>query len=251
MNRHEVPTAGRQRDSLSSMTARELAARIDAGTLKPGQQLATERELMAEFGVSRTVIREAMSMLRSSGRIATQQGRGAFVLGSPAALGFDLPTAESTSSRDVLYVMDMRLGLETEAAALAALNRQESDLVALREALHCIEQSPAHVPRLDVDLHVAIARATGNPYFVRVLDSIAPLMVPRARIDLFGGDSAARAMVLQTVHFEHLQIVRAIERRDAEAARAAMRVHLSSSRERLVRLLEFAGEPITVPLAAV
>ncbi|MEC5397858.1 FadR/GntR family transcriptional regulator [Uliginosibacterium sp. H1] len=244
MNHREAAATGRQRDSLSSMAARELAARIDGGSLKPGQRLATERELMAEFGVSRTVIREAMSMLRSSGRIATQQGRGAFVLGSPAAMGFDLPEADATSSRDVLYIMDMRLGLETEAAALAAVHRQESDLVALRDTLRNIEQSPTHVPRLDVEFHLAVARATGNPYFVRVLDSITPLMVPRVRVDLFGADVAARRAVLQAVNFEHQQVCRAIERRDAEAARAAMRLHLANSRERLVRLLEFAGETI-------
>ena len=70
----------RQRDSLTTQVLRDLSGRIEKGELKPGDRLPTERELMALYGVSRTVVREAVSSLRSTGRIATQQGRGAWVL---------------------------------------------------------------------------------------------------------------------------------------------------------------------------
>ncbi len=76
----------RPRDSLTAQVLRDLSARIERGELSSGDKLPTERELMVEYRVSRTVVREAISSLRSSGRIDTQQGRGAFVLSPPFAI---------------------------------------------------------------------------------------------------------------------------------------------------------------------
>lgn len=236
----------RRRDSLSSPIVRELAQRIDSGELHPGDRLPTERELIEQYGVSRTVIREALSSLRSSGRIDTQQGRGAFVLGSPVATGSGLRHTRLSTVQEVLNVMDVRIGLESEAASLAAQHRHEGHLRRLRDALRTLEQHGGKTNEHDIAFHMAVAQATGNPYFVEVLGNLANSLTPRARMDSFHTDEHARALHRQRVNLEHAQILHAIERGDGEAARAAMRLHLANSRERLRLVLEYAERP---PLA--
>jgi DNA-binding FadR family transcriptional regulator len=231
----------RQRDSLTTQVLRDLSGRIEKGELKPGDRLPTERELMALYGVSRTVVREAVSSLRSSGRIATQQGRGAWVLDPPASLGFRLEDADLTTAQDVLQVMEIRIALESEAAALAALRRTTEQLAALRQAFDALESSlarPDSSAEHDVRFHLEIARATGNHYFTELYAGLAPRLVPRARLDLFKNDPDGKVAYLQRIQQEHAQILQAIARSDPEAARAAMRLHLTNSRERLRAALD-------------
>jgi DNA-binding FadR family transcriptional regulator len=231
----------RQRDSLTTQVLRDLAGRIEKGDFKPGDRLPTERELMALYGVSRTVVREAVSSLRSSGRIATQQGRGAWVLDPPVALGFRLEDADLTTVQDVLLVREIRFALESEAAALAAARRGNDQLVALRQAFDALEASlarPDSSAEHDVRFHLEIARATGNHYFTELYAGLAPRLVPRARLDLFKNDPDGKVAYLQRIQQEHAQILQAIARSDSEAARAAMRLHLTNSRERLRAALD-------------
>ncbi len=224
------------RDSLTAQLVRDLAAKIDAGELAPGARLPAERELMEAYGVSRTVVRETMSSLRASGRIATQQGRGAFVLETPAAFRFTIDPAQLGTLRDVLQVMDIRVAVEAEAASLAAARRSDAQLAAIAEALAALERGlrkPGGNTESDVAFHLAIARATGNPLFPQLLGELAPRMVPRARLDLFAGDRRRKLDYLARLQQEHADIYHAIERQDVDAARAGMRLHLSNSRERL------------------
>jgi len=224
------------RDSLTSQLVRDLAQRIDSGELAAGTQMPPERELMLRYGVSRTVVREAISSLRASGRIATHQGRGAFVLSTPPAFRLHIDPAQLSTLRDVLRVMDIRVALETEAAALAAARRTPAQLASIHEALDELAAGlgkPDANKANDVEFHLAIARATGNSYFSQLLEDLAPRMLPRARLDLFGGDRRLRQEYLKRLQHEHADIFLAIRRCDSEAARAAMRLHLSNSRERL------------------
>ena len=247
------PVSERRRDSLSSAIVRDLSSRIDGGELRPGDRLPTERELMEQHGVSRTVVREALSSLRSSGRVDTQQGRGAFVLGTPiatGAMGSNLNVVPLHTVQDVLNVMDVRIGLESEGASLAAQHRQEGHLRRLREALAALELRGSSYQEDDLAFHMAVAQATGNPYFVEVLTSLSgSLIAPRGRIDTFGSDDQARDLHRQRVNLEHSQILQAIERGDGEAARAAMRLHLANSRERLRHMLEYAERMQSSPSA--
>jgi DNA-binding FadR family transcriptional regulator len=229
------------RDSLSSQVARDLASRIDSGDLAPGVQLPPERELMERYGVSRTVVREATSSLRASGRVATHQGRGAFVLSPPPAFRFTIDPAQLSTLRDVLHVMDVRLAIEAEAASLAAARRTPPQLAAIAAALEALAanaRKPEGNTASDVAFHLAIAAATGNAYFAQLLEALAPRMLPRQRLDLFGNDRRARLDYLNRLQQEHADIHSAIARRDPDAARAAMRLHLSNSRERLRRAFE-------------
>lgn len=227
-----------KRDNLATQVARDLALRVDSGDLKPGDRLPPERELMEIYGVSRTVVREAISSLRSSGRVATHQGRGAFVKTSPASVGISIDLADLSTTRDVLYIMDIRIGLESEAAALAAKNCTDADLKAINDALHELQQTHGMQPRYDAQLHLAIARATHNHYFADLLGDLAHLLIPPLRVKLAHTAEEERESYLQRLNQEHSQIVRAIAQRDPEAARAAMRVHLSNGRDRLQQAFE-------------
>ncbi|MEC5386206.1 FadR/GntR family transcriptional regulator [Uliginosibacterium sp. H3] len=233
-------------DSLASLVARELIQRIDRGELRPGDRLPSERELMQTYGVSRTVVREATSSLRSAGRIATQQGRGAFVMASvgPVARPFSVLPAQSAASKDSqLAVLEVRIGLETEAAAQAARRRTPEALEAIKQAWQslsiALDGGSSGVRRKDREFHLAIARATNNVYFADLLSSLTALPGDKpARVYV---DLAARKLHLQQVRIEHEQIVRAIERRDPDAARAAMRIHLANSQERTAGVFDAAA----------
>jgi GntR family transcriptional regulator, transcriptional repressor for pyruvate dehydrogenase complex len=240
-----APAAPRRRrpprDSLTSQVTRDLAVLIDSGDLAPGAQLPPERELMERYGVSRTVVREATSSLRASGRVATHQGRGAFVLSAPPAFRFTIDPAQLSTLRDVLHVMDVRVAIEAEAASLAATRHSATQLAAVATALADLAASmrkPAGNSASDVAFHLAIAGATGNGYFAQLLQELSPRMLPRQRLDLFGGDRRRKLDYLKRLQQEHTDIFLAIERRDPDAARAAMRLHLSNSRERLRRAFE-------------
>jgi DNA-binding FadR family transcriptional regulator len=233
-------------DSLASLVARELIERIERGELRPGDRLPSERELMLAYGVSRTVVREATSSLRSAGRIATQQGRGAFVMASvgPAARPFSTePTQASAATKSSqLDIIEVRIGLETEAAALAARRRTPEALEAIELALQslsiALDGGSSGVRRKDREFHMAIARAAINPYFADLLATLTLLPAdkpPRTYVNV-----AARKLHLQQVRAEHEQIVRAIERGDADSARAAMRLHLANSQQRTAGVFDAA-----------
>lgn len=229
------------RDSLSSKLVRDLAQRIDSGELAAGMQIPPERALMLQYGVSRTVVREATSSLRASGRIATHQGRGAYVLSTPPAFRLHVDPAELSTLRDVLRVMEIRVALESEAAALAARRCTSTQLRAIREALDELAAgigAPDANQAGDVRFHLAIAHATGNSYFTHLLEEMGPRMLPRARLDLFGGNRELKLEYMKRLQLEHTNVYLAIERSDQEAARAAMRLHLSNSRERLRQAFE-------------
>jgi DNA-binding FadR family transcriptional regulator len=231
------------RGNLTAQVLRDLTLRIERGDLSPGDRLPPERRLMEDYRVSRTVVREAISSLRASGRIETQQGRGAFVLAAPVSLPYTIDPAEASRLGDVLQIMDLRIGLETEAAALAAQRRTTTQLAGIREALDRLEadiRSAETAVESDIRFHQEIIHATGNHYLRSLFAQLAPLLIPRARVDLFKRDRKAKVQYLQRIQQEHAQIYDAIARRDAEAARAAVRLHLSNSRERLRMAMELS-----------
>ncbi|WP_291468077.1 GntR family transcriptional regulator, partial [Acidovorax sp.] len=92
-----------------------LGDRIRDGRLALGDKLPTEAAIMAEFSVSRTVVREAISKLQASGLVETRHGIGTFVLGLGQAPGFKITPDQFSTLRDVIAVLELRIGVETEA----------------------------------------------------------------------------------------------------------------------------------------
>jgi GntR family transcriptional repressor for pyruvate dehydrogenase complex len=222
--------------NLTAALIHDLASRISRAELPPGGQLPTERELMHAYGVSRTVVREAISSLRAEGLVVTHQGKGAFVSREGPRTPFRIADAERLTLQDVLRVMEVRIGLEVDMAALAAQRRTAAHLSAMRAALAEIESSADAADRsvnADLEFHLLVAQATGNDYFVALLRQLGPLLIPRARVDTFKHDSDGLGAYLRRVNQEHEQVLQSIARGDADGARAAMRVHLLNGRERM------------------
>lgn len=228
--------------SLTQQLFTRLAADITSGKLLPGSRLPTEQEMIAATGVSRTVVREAVAHLRAEGLVLTRQGVGAFVAENvrrPFRIEFD----EGSSLREVLNVMELRTGMEIEAAGLAADRASAADL---KKVADCFEAIDAAIARgemavdQDFAFHCAIADATGNPQFRRFLEYLGRFIIPRQTI---WGRSAP---VLSRTHLnmfqkEHRQILQAIQARAVTKARAAMREHLLNSRRRHQKLADQLG----------
>lgn len=218
-----------------------LAGRIRDGSLAPGDKLPTEAAIMEEFGVSRTVVREAISRLQAAGLVATRHGVGTFVVGMGDAASFRITPDKLETLQDVIAVLELRIGVETECAALAAMRRTPENLATLRHALHAFLDAVAEgrdAVGPDFQFHLEIARATQNHHFVDLMATLGGMMIPRARLEPPGPLTPEREAYLRRVNTEHESIVEAISRQDPEAARAAMRTHLANSRERRRRLAE-------------
>ena len=235
--------AARRPRSLATALVDALGARIRAGRLRAGARLPTEAELMAEFGVSRTVVREALSKLQAAGLVVTRHGIGSFVGAPGDAQNFRIPPEQVATLRDVIAVLDLRIALEAEAAALAASRRLPANLRAMRQALAAFAKAAADdadAVASDLALHMEIARATQNAHFVELMTYLGTMLIPRTRVNTAQLAGESRRAFLHRVHAEHQSIVVAIAKRDPDAARAAMRTHLSNSRERLRRAQQIA-----------
>jgi GntR family transcriptional repressor for pyruvate dehydrogenase complex len=211
-----------------------LGERIRDGRLATGDKLPTEAAIMAEFGVSRTVVREAISKLQASGLVETRHGIGTFVTGLGDA-GFRIGPDQFETLRDVIAVLELRIGIETEAAALAAQRRSEDDLRRMRGALDAVTEAinaGRDAVAADFQFHLEIARATQNTHFTELMGTLGARIIPRARLTADHQVSDEQRHYLRRVNGEHENIFDAIAARDADAARAAMRTHLANSRER-------------------
>ena len=211
-----------------------LKEQILSGTLAPGSQLPSESRLIDEFGVSRTVVREAVTRLRAEGLVETHQGRGSFVLAVPEPSPFAGETAQIRSHGDVLAMIDFRLGVESEAAALAARRRSDADVAAIGEALAELGRA-GHEGAVAADFafHRAVAAATGNRFYLELVESLGPMMILLPRTRLGEEHSVTDAAHVARLQREHEAIAEAVLAGDAETARAAMRVHLGSTRRRV------------------
>jgi len=213
-----------------------LSERIRSGRLGAGDKLPTEAAIMAEFEVSRTVVREAISKLQAAGLVETRHGIGTFVVGLGEGGAFRIAPEQMATLKDVVAVLELRIGVETEAAALAAERRSSAQLKTMREALAAFAaaaEAGRDAVAADFQFHLEIARATGNPHYEQLMGTLGAPSIPRARLpSLAGADAAAQLDYLKRVNAEHDSILAAIAAQDAEAARAAMRTHLSNSRER-------------------
>jgi GntR family transcriptional regulator, transcriptional repressor for pyruvate dehydrogenase complex len=230
-----VSALRRRPRSLALELVESLGDRIRDGRLAPGDKLPTEAAFMDEFGVSRTVVREAISKLQASGLVETRHGVGTFVVGAGDGSVFRIEPQHLATLRDVVAVLELRIGVESEAAGLAALRRTEANLSVMRSALDtfaaAVEARQDSVPA-DFQFHSEIARATQNEHFAHLLASLGTMIIPRSRLEAPGEADPERLAYLRKVNAEHESIYDAIVNHDADAARAAMRTHLANSRER-------------------
>lgn len=213
---------------LADQVVEGLRERIASGALPPGASPGTREELMAEFTTSGSIIDRALDEMIASGLLVQNADGGRVV---PAVLprdaGFELPQAETLA--DVRSVLELRLGLESVAASLAAQRRSDEQLAGIRAAALAHEETMRKgkgAAQADVRFHNAIAAASGNPYMTDLLEYLGPLLIPRARVTLPRNAGEIRdAHHIRSIE-EHRAIVEAIAAGDADAARRGMRRHL-------------------------
>ncbi len=221
--------------TLAHELVESLGDRIRNSRLAPGDKLPTEAAFMAEFGVSRTVVRDAISRLQASGLVETRHGVGTFVVGLGDGAAFRIAPDQLATLRDVVAMLELRIGVETEAAGLAAQRRTAQNLLVMRDALEAFTQAVEagrDAVGADFQFHQEIARSTQNPHFANLMATLGSMIIPRARLDPLKPADEERQAYLRRVNAEHSSILDAIEGQDVEAARAAMRTHLANSKER-------------------
>jgi GntR family transcriptional repressor for pyruvate dehydrogenase complex len=220
---------------LSDRLAVLLGDQIESGLLRPGDRLATEAQLAAVHGVSRTVVREAMHQLKSRQLVVSRQGSGVFVAPPPLnrPLAFDPTVLESVDA--VVHVVELRRVIEAETAALAADRATRAQIAAMRRALKAIDVAAAaghDGVAEDLAFHRAIGEATGNPQFTLLLGFLEQYLREGMRITR--GNEARRLDFMEAVRHEHRAIVDAIAARDPALARRRAREHLQHSEQRLI-----------------
>lgn len=215
---------------LYELIVQQVEESILKGELQPGDQLPAERELAERFGVSRTAVREAVKALREKRLVESYTGRGTFVTnGTSQAVRQSLDLMFRVNRQEgVAHLAEMRQVLEPEIAALAAVRIEDQLLATMREAVSAMDGSlhdPEAYIESDLDFHLALAEAVGNPLVLSLLDSIVGLLrEQRSRIFRVDGGP-------ERGQFHHKRILTAVERRDADAARQAMRAHLKQVRD--------------------
>ncbi len=212
---------------------REILGSIMEGEFNEGDKLPTEQALTARFAASRPTIREALSRLRSDGITSTRQGSGTYVTRRPDP---DLPrfTPLETIS-DVQRCFEFRIVLESGAAALAATMASETDLA---EVVRCYTQLDRVITDQvvgageDFDFHLAVARASGNQFFISAIASMQAQVL--VSMNLMRNLSLLKSVERQKlVQAEHAAVLEALQCRDAQAAGLAMRWHLENARNRM------------------
>ena len=233
MSQHFTPVSSGAR--LSDQVAEQLSAEIKLGRLAPGDKLPTEARLVEQFAVSRTVVREAVSRLKSLGLVDSRQGSGVFVSAQQPFAPLNFEARHAASQEAVVQMVEVRRALEAEVAALAAERRNASDLQAIEQAVQALDQavqSGGDGVAEDVNFHRAIAEATNNSRFSMFIDDMGERLIPRRMLNPSFVDEQARMQFLDMIEIEHQQIFEAISDRKPDEARVAMRRHLEDGRRR-------------------
>jgi GntR family transcriptional repressor for pyruvate dehydrogenase complex len=230
--------------SLTHQLAAQLTADIVEGRLPSGSRLPTEQEMVAANGVSRTVVREAVAALRADGLVVVRQGVGAFVAAN-VRRPFRIDVDGLRSLRQALEVMELRMGIEIEAAGLAA---ERATTAQIRKIAHAYEAVDLAIDRgeaaIDEDFafHVSIAEATGNPQFPRFLEHLGRSIIPRKTVQVRSPSMPNSRVYLRTFQREHADTLAAIRAGTPAQARASMRRHLLKSIKRYSKLAAEIGE---------
>ena len=224
----------------------QLLQMIAAGNLTPGDRLPPERELAAEMGVSRNVVREAIRSLVDSNVLESRQGAGVFVASLHVESLIEPLEVVLALERSTLHSLaQARLVIEPGIAALAAEHGSEQ---AIRELEALLEEErekgpedSARTMELDVELHGRLVRMTDNPFLVRIMESIGRLA--RSSREFTNRLPQMREMA----QADHERIVAAIRARDADGARAAMREHLEHVAQTLAEESLVGEESVAQP----
>lgn len=242
-----IRTAIHRSPGLAEKVAQALMEEITSGGYAVGDWLPPEQALANRYGVSRTVLREAISQLKVEGLVRAHQGRGVMVISTQLPQTFVLPTSKGASIDAVLQIVELRIAIEAEAAGLAAARRTGQDL---REMKTAIEQMARAIGAKDVALgieadlrfHRALCEATKNPHYLSFYEFLSTYI--RENITVSRQNSARGGQRSEAAQGEHTAIYDAIAAGDAERARSATRLHVENTAKRLAAI---SREKLTQP----
>jgi DNA-binding FadR family transcriptional regulator len=223
-----------RRPKLSETVVAAIRKQLVAGEIQPGQKLPTEEKMTEAFGVSRTVIREALASLAADGLVEPRQGAGVFVLDHPT-LTLSSMSQEISKISQAINVLEVRMGIEVEAAGLAAARRNAAQVALIQEAFFEFERVlklGEPTGKADFAFHREIASATNNPLYVEMLDALGDRTIPCDRTSPWYSVEVLSVDYLTKLQREHLLVLKAISAGDAVAAREAMRAHLVAAQAR-------------------
>ncbi len=202
--------------------------------LPEGHKLPSETELASAFGVSRPIVREALSRLRADSVVISRRGSGSYVQRRPSRQFLTL--APIGGIAELMRCFEFRIALEGEAVAIAAARRTDKDLAEIKAALDDLEKVIKMKDvgvKADIRFHNAIAAATRNHIFTGTMKALSD--------KIFSGMNVARRLSLgastkrlHTVQIEHREIYEAIKNRDPIKARETMRAHIDNARTRIL-----------------
>jgi GntR family transcriptional regulator, transcriptional repressor for pyruvate dehydrogenase complex len=236
--------------TLPDAIADQLRSQIRTGVLKPGERLPGHRELAATFSVSVGSVREAISMLTSTGLVETRAGRGTFV--ADGATGVQLesgprhvtPTLPVLDRKAVEELIEAREVLELQIAEFAAERANPDQIEELRrraDAMDAAAASPNDYPDADVEFHLALAEAAGNRFLVRAMGDIRTLLKQDMEL---GAEAAIRRFGdLRLSVDSHRELVAAIEDHDPDKARRTLSSIVSRNHEFVLGLYALAQSP--------
>jgi GntR family transcriptional regulator, transcriptional repressor for pyruvate dehydrogenase complex len=227
---------------LPSQVATFISREIASGQLRAGDRLPAENDMAKRFGVSRNVIREAISQLRADGLVQAKQGIGAFVLGPERRTAIRIDPDELKASAGMEQLFELRRILETEAASLAAQRCDADDLAKIKAALDRMrgeERWEDGSIEADLSFHREIAQATDNDFIYTFICFICERI--RKSIHYARQTNPLQRLVDINVS-EHVKIFEALEAHDPALAGRAMRVHITSAAERVGIKLGDASE---------
>jgi DNA-binding FadR family transcriptional regulator len=222
-----------RRPSLADQVYDQLLVKILEEEYPVHSRLPAEDVLAQSFGVSRPIVRAALSRLRDDGIVQSRRGSGSYVLRRPDRQLISFVPLESIS--DVQRCYEFRIDVEGAAAAWAAERRDDDDLAAMEEAYRVMERAyQENELAVDADqkLHLAVARASKNPFFSSVLESLGEQIA-------FGVKLSRSLTLLDTptrqelVLAEHRDVLDAIRKRQPEVASATMRYHITAAKDRM------------------
>ncbi len=223
-----------RRPKLSERVVTALRSQVLAGEIAPGQKLPTEGRLTETFGVSRTVIREAIASLAADGLVEPRQGAGVFVLEHPAVV-FGSLSQEIKKVSQAINVLEVRMGIEIESAGLAAQRRNAAQEARIQEAFFEFERLlklGEPTGKADFAFHREVASATNNPFYVEILDALGDRTIPCDRSSPWYSVEVLSVEYLAGLQREHLLVLNAISAGNPQAARDAMRAHLVAAQNR-------------------
>jgi len=232
--------------NLTDRVTEMLLEEITSGDYRVGEVLPPEQIIATRMGVSRTVLREAVSRLKGDGIVQSKQGRGLTVMQTARPSVLRMQAADIGDADQVLRIVELRRGFEIEAAQLAAQRRSEEDLAAMRQALRKMGDAIATGDvavgvDADMEFHRCVARATRNEHYLNFFDFLAVLLKKNLRVSRSrSAKIAGRGAQAQK---EHEALFAAIEKGDVELARQQARTHVDNTEARLRTAAATAEKP--------